>query len=83
MSLYKLSTSSVVEEGSSLVAENNVCSAFFKSIKFPAPPGSVPHSEQQMVSMVETRASTKAREEAGYQLKQELENLNITEYVSK
>ena len=83
MSLYKLSTSSVVEEGSSLVAENNVCSAFFKSIIFPAPPGPIPFSEQQMVSHVQTRASTAAREEARSQLKQELEKLNITEYVCK
>ena len=83
MSVYRQSTSGGLEESSSLVAGDNVCSAFFKSIKFPAPPGSVPHSEQQMVSHVQTRASTAAREEARSQLKQELEKLNITEYVSK
>jgi len=81
MSVYRQSTSGGLEESSSLVAGDNVCSAFFSSIEFPPAPGSIPHTEQQVFSHVETRASKKARQEAKSRLEQELEKLNITEYV--
>ena len=81
MSSYKPSTSSVLEEGSSLIAGNNVCSAFFCSIEFPSPSALFSQSQQRGFSHVQTRASKKAKEEARTQLEQAFEKLNTTEYV--